>query len=220
MKTTIFLFLMVISINLQAQRYTDIVKFQPLATIANSVTFEWEHIEGRKSLIVAIGLPVDGEAKKDWFNAPSNLHTSNIMAGLRLYATVKKRAYIQPFAKCQTIDWCSELKQGKTDGYLFTTSAGISIGYQVVFKHFIFDFYPLGLEFGRVNGDLKTYSGSRSDGDYMYSYINNFAEKLPRNPRLDISRNGNEFTADLAPTTFFWLRSGFSIGYKFQKNPR
>ena len=212
MKKSIFILLLAIATTLSAQ---DIVKIQPLSLIANSLTFEWEHIEGKKALIITIGIPVNSEAKKNWFNAPSDIHTYNIRAGLRKYTTEKKRVYFEPYFKCQTIDWGSKLKQGWTEGYIFTTNAGISLGYQTTWKHLVFDFYPLGIEVGRMNGRLETYSKTDSDAEFMEAYVRDLSGKLPNNSPVHISRDAGKVEAVLNLKTYFWLRAGVSVGWRF-----
>ena len=217
MKKSIVIILLAIATIAQAQRYTDIVKVQPLSLIGNSFTAEWEHIENHNAITVTIGLPVNGPSKKDWFNAPSDLHTYNVRAGYRHYTTDKRRLYFEPYLKCQTIDWRSVLKQGFTDGYLFTTNAGVSLGYQITWKQLVIDLYPLGVEVGRLNGGLDSYSKTEADARYMTQYIADLSGKLPRNSTVHIYQDGKNVNAVLDLKTYYWLRSGFSIGYRFQR---
>lgn len=215
MKKLLTILLIVLSFTLNAQQYVDIVKIQPLSMIANSATFEWEHIENCNALTVTIGLPINGSTKKDWFNAPSKLHTYNIRAGYRHYTSNTLQFYIEPYVKCQTIDWDSKLKQGWTEGYLFTTNAGFSLGYQATWKHFIVDIYPIGFEIGRMNGRLDTYSKTSEDADFMEQYVSKLSNKLPNNSPVHFSRYDNKVEAVLNLKTYYWIRSGISIGYRF-----
>lgn len=218
MKTaTLIILLLAFTTMVQAQRYTDIVKVQPLSMIGNSLTAEWEHIEGRNALTVTVGVPVDAATKKNWFNAPSKLHTYNIRAGYRHYTGIQKTFYLEPYLKCQTIDWGSKLKQGWTEGYLFTTNAGISVGYQVTWKHLVLDIYPIGIEVGRMNGRLNTYSKSDADSEFMESYVRELSQRLPDGSEVNISRDAGRVEAVLNLKTYFWMRSGVSIGYRFQR---
>lgn len=212
MKKSIIILLLAIATTLNAQ---DIVKIQPLSLIGNSLTFEWEHIEGRNAITVTVGLPVNGPTKKDWFNAPSDLHTYNVRTGYRHYSTDKLRFYVEPYLKCQTIDWDSKLKQGWTEGYLFTTNAGISLGYQLTFKHLVVDLYPLGFEVGRMNGRLATYSKNAEDADFMEEYAKDLSGKLPKNSPAHFSKSDNRVEAVLNLKTYYWLRSGVSVGWRF-----
>lgn len=214
MKRILLLVLMFTSLMLSAQKYVDIVRFQPTSLIVNSSLLEWEHREGNKAIIVAVGLPFNRKPVKDWFNAPdSKLHTYSVAFEYRHYYA--KGFYGGVRIGCQSIDWESKLKYGKADGYIFTTNLTLQPGYELIMKRFVIDFYPVGIQLGMANGKLDGYANNSSESENMYNHVKRLGDKLPNNARVKISQDRTIINAETKVFPYPWLRSGISIGYKF-----
>lgn len=199
---------------LNAQKYVDIVKFQPTSTLVNSAVIEWEHREGNKAIVVAVGLPFNKKPVKDWFNAPdSKLHTYSAAFEYRYYYA--KGFYGGVRVGCQTIDWESKLKYGNSDGYIFATNLTIQPGYEWVIKRFVIDFYPIGLQFGMANAKAYGYANNQSESQNMYNHVKSLGDKLPNNAKVMISQDRTIINAESKVFPYPWIRSGISIGYKF-----
>lgn len=222
MKKSFFIILLsTISMMSYGQQYTDIVKIQPMSMIGNSLTFEWEHIEpnvgrkGKKALLVSVGIPVNKAPIKDWFNAPdTKLHTYNVGVEYRYY--YDNNLYYGIRAKCQTIDWSSNLRFGKTDAYIFTTNLVFKLGKEWIIKdRWVIDVCPFGFELGMVNSRINTLSINESDAETMFNYAKGLSKKLPRNAIVSMSRNGREVEGSTNVFLDLRFHSSVTFGFKF-----
>ena len=60
MKKIFLVIILILSLNFQkvsAQQYEDVVKFLPTNLHFNQATFEWEHQEGRRCIVIDVGIP-------------------------------------------------------------------------------------------------------------------------------------------------------------------
>lgn len=236
-KLFIVIMMLLASYALQAQRYEDGVKFLPYNLHYNSATIEWEHQEGKNSLIVGIGIPYwssilgrsYGEFTLDNTNFNSaKLYTYTIRAAYRHYFsnTPMEGLYLEGYIKSQTLDWRTHIINpatktiaGALNGYFYTVSPGLQLGYQYMLnKHFLVDFYILGIEMCRVNGNAVSTSTSIADRNYTNGFVNDLANRyLPKNAQKLYSVSTDNTTANykLEGFGYPWFRLGISVGYRF-----
>jgi hypothetical protein len=208
MKTLLFFVLFFVTLSLTAQDY---VKFHPQKILYNSAVIEWEHREVNKSIIIKVGLPMNGEAKHNWFNAPSTLHTYSCEFGYRQYYN---KLYAEASVASRTYDWKTVQNIGITDGYLYTTNLGLKAGYQVNWKRIVFDFYA-GVELGRCNGRTESFSASLAEADAMYGYISELSKKLPARANVTINRYSKIVESNAPGFGYVKFVGGVAIGLRW-----
>ena len=136
-KLLIVVLLSMMYIFASAQKYEDAVKFLPINVHYNSASVEWEHQEGKNSLVVGIGIPywqsIVGRSygqltlnSTDFKSA--SLYTYTIRVAYRHYFsdTPMEGIYLEGYAKSQTLDWCAEINKnqnkmaaGSITGYFY-----------------------------------------------------------------------------------------------------
>ena len=173
-KLLIVVLLSMMYIFASAQKYEDAVKFLPINVHYNSASVEWEHQEGKNSLVVGIGIPY-------WQSIVGRSYVSD---------TPMEGIYLEGYAKSQTLDWCAEINNnqnkmaaGSITGYFYSVSPGVQLGYQyIIDKHFLIDLYMLGVEVCNTNGNAESFSMTTADRDYTIDFVNNLATQyLPKN---------------------------------------
>jgi len=236
-KLLIVVLLSMMYIFASAQKYEDAVKFLPINVHYNSASVEWEHQEGKNSLVVGIGIPywqsIVGRSygqltlnSTDFKSA--SLYTYTIRVAYRHYFsdTPMEGIYLEGYAKSQTLDWCAEINNnqnkmaaGSITGYFYSVSPGVQLGYQyIIDKHFLIDLYMLGVEVCNTNGNAESFSMTTADRDYTIDFVNNLATQyLPKNAqsKYSVLRYGNSAKYRLQGFAYPWFRCGISIGYKF-----
>jgi hypothetical protein len=226
MKRLIVLLLIIIGFTASSQH---IVKYLPENLYVNSGTFEWEMHEGRNSLIIGVGVPLNrsiigrlGVHPNDFKVA--NFSSESVRAAYRHYTsrTGEYGMYIEPYFKCQTVKTNVEFHDPDNTmlkAYLYTTNVGFQLGYQWVFKSgFVIDLYFIGLEAGRGNGRIHSISRDNQYAIKTEKYIWDNADKyLPGyiKKKLSTSVDGRYVDAELKSFVYPWMRTGVSIGFKF-----
>lgn len=231
MKKVLVILLMLLSYTTIAQNYETVVKFLPFNLKYNSPSFEIERLDCRNSLLVTVVLPynssISGRSFGKLYIDPKqysniNLHTYSTRVAYRHYTQLNKvfGLYYEGYFKCQTLDWSGDVRNkninmGNINGYLFTTNAGIQIGYQfLIKKKLVVDFYAIGLELGTINGGNNSKSTDLDKAKYMLEYTNRMTKYIPTRV-VEISTNINDVDMDIRSFSYPYFRSGISIGYRF-----
>lgn len=242
MKKLLLIIAFVLSLSsLKAQQFEDVVKFLPINLHFNSAVFEWEHQEGRNSLILDVGIPykasIIGRSFGDFVPTSSqfqdaSLHSYSVRAAYRHYITNNDPFgfYVEGYVKSQTQDWNATIINpqgevaGTINGYFYGVAPGIQLGYQyLINKHILFDFYVIGFEVNNANGNATSRSSNMVDAEYTYNFVNSLANAyLPSNAKgkyesLKYSDNERYPTSDYKLHNFAypWFRIGISVGYRF-----
>ena len=85
-------------------------------------------------------------------------------------------------------------------------------------KHILFDFYIVGFEVCRVNGNATSISQTVEGSQYTANFINGLTKQyLPANAqeKFTISQNSKLVDYKLNGFAYPWMRFGIGIGYRF-----
>jgi len=220
--TKLLLFFIITPMMLTAQ---TVIKFHPQDLYLNQANFEIERFEGRSSLIVDVGIPINrsiigraGVHADDY--SFTKFGIESVRVAYRHYKD--EHWYYEPYIKEQTLRGKAIMpipSRGTLNGYLYTTNVGFQLGYVVkLFKNVQLDVYFFGLELGRANGIVTTTSKTPEDAAYMQEYILDTSRRyLPGyvQKKLSVDRDRLSVTATLDSFIYPYIRSGFNIGFKF-----
>jgi hypothetical protein len=228
MKKILFVISFVVLMFTAFGQKANVIKLLPLSLHYNSIGFEWEHQEGRSSIIVGVGLPYESsimDRKYKSFHINPNdyyfasLHTYSIKLGYRYY--LKDGIYAEGLVNSSSLHWQSLMKNkttisGKLDGYFYSVGFGGKLGYQKVFKcGLVIDTYA-GINLNRVNGNSMLNSSTLIGSEYTKKFVNNLIDTyLPNNAKV-INYSDNGITHyKLNTFTYPLFYPGVSIGYRF-----
>ena len=229
MRKILFLLLFILTINVNAQESSNVVKWSPASLYFNSALFQWEQHVGKNGLILDIGIPINTSISGR-FGITSNTVASSkvgletVQVGYRFYISKQPiyGTYLEPYFKTQTLRGtivCNN-NLGTVNAYLYTNNFGLQLGKQWLFgKHFVLDFYPIGLELGRVNGSAISKSDTEDKAIIIENSFNTDVKSyLPKYVRSNyyVGRYQTEVSAQLHSSWYPSFRTGFMIGYKFK----